>query len=228
MPWMRVLVEATVIVGSILLAFAIDAAWEDREQNRRRAALYTALANDMTLARAEVERVGAYHRTGHSAAAALLNFGQVDPNNEEERLVIDSLVAATWGSTASYDAPLGAVESVLSSGELDVVSDSDLVRELTAFPAMVADLAWEQTQLQSMATELHTYLGVKGVDASLFDNVAFDEPWELGPTGSYRLVADPRLRGLVSMIWFRYNNTSSTLAYIGEAINRIESLLPLR
>ncbi len=42
--WRRVLVEGAVIVGSILLPFAIDAAWEDRQQqaltNRRGLALH--------------------------------------------------------------------------------------------------------------------------------------------------------------------------------------------
>ena len=31
-PWKRILVEATAIVASILLAFAIDAWWQDRAE----------------------------------------------------------------------------------------------------------------------------------------------------------------------------------------------------
>ncbi len=33
-PWLRVLVEGVVIVGSILLAFGIDAWWKGREERR--------------------------------------------------------------------------------------------------------------------------------------------------------------------------------------------------
>jgi hypothetical protein len=32
-PWLRVFVEGVVIVGSILLAFGIDAAWEGRQED---------------------------------------------------------------------------------------------------------------------------------------------------------------------------------------------------
>jgi hypothetical protein len=219
-------VEGVVIVGSILLAFGIDAAWEDRERDQRRDALFAALGNDMELAGAEVDRVDAFHRTGHSAAADLLNFGQVAPGNLDQLLLIDSLVAATWGSAASYDAPMGAVESVVGSGELDLVTDPELVFELTAFPALVADLAWEQGLLQSLSTELQTYLSTQGIDASLFDLNGFDEPWETGPTNSYGLIGAPRFRGLVSMIWYRFNNTTANLNSMRETITRIQALLP--
>ena len=38
-PWLRILAEGVVIVGSILLAFWIDAAWELRGTARERTAL---------------------------------------------------------------------------------------------------------------------------------------------------------------------------------------------
>lgn len=218
--------EGAVIVGSILLAFGIDAAWDDREQGQRRTALFAALGSDMALARAEVDRVAAVHRTGHSAAADLLNFGQLIPGNDDQHVLIDSLVAATWGSGASYDAPLGAVESVVGSGELDLLSNADLAFELTAFPALVADLAREQNLLQSAANELQAYLSLQGVDASLFALSGFDVPWETGPTDAYRLIGTPRFRSIVSMIWYRLNNTTGNLDSMREAIDRIESLLP--
>jgi hypothetical protein len=225
-PWRRVFVEGVVIVGSILLAFGIDAAWDGRDQRQRRAVLFAALVSDMALARAEVDRVATLHRTGHSAAADLLNFGRVVRSDDDQRLMIDSLVAATCCSTASYDAPLGAVESVVGSGDLDLISDPALVLELTAFPARVADLAWEQTLLQALATELLTYLSLQGIDASLFDFSWSDVPWETGPTSVHELIAAPRFRTLVMDLWHRYNNTTGNLDEIREAITRIESLLP--
>jgi len=71
----------------------------------------------------------------------------VAPLNQDQRNLVDSLVAATWGQTASYDAPLGAVERLVASGDLDLLSDPDLAFELTAFPALVAGLEREQILL---------------------------------------------------------------------------------
>jgi len=216
-------VEGVVIVGSILLAFGIDAAWDRREQNQRREALLAALGNDMALARAEVDRVAAFHRIGWNAAADLLNLNASAPENQSH--LVDSLVAATWGSTATYDAPLGAVESLFGTGDLDLLTDPDMVFELTALPALLADLAREQVLLQSMAIDLHSYLGTQGVDASLFDVSGFDVPWDTGQTTALSVVASPRFRGIVSMMWFRYSNTTGALDSMREAITRIESLL---
>jgi hypothetical protein len=225
-PWLRVFVEGAVIVGSILLAFGIDAAWDGREQEQRRAALLAAIGSDMALAKAEVDRVATFHAIGQGAAADLLNFKGVAPPSEEQIALVDSLVAAAWGSTASYDAPLGAVESVVASGDLDLLSDPDLAFELTAFPAMVADLGWEQSILQAMSIDLHEFLGAQGIDTSLFDLTSFDIPWDSGPTESFGLVSSPRFRSIVSMLWFKYDNTTGTLNRMREAITRIESHLP--
>ena len=225
-PWLRVFAEGVVIVGSILLAFGIEAAWEGREQSQRREALLAALGSDMALARAEVDRVEAFHLLGRSAAADLLNVKETSPLSDDQSHSVDSLVAAIWGSPASYDAPLGAVESLVASGDLDILSDPALAFELTAFPALVTGLEREQLLLQSMALELHAYLGANGIDTSLSDIGGFDFPWETGPTESFSLVSSARLRGMVGMMWFRYSNTTSNLGLMREAIIRIESRLP--
>lgn len=224
--WSRFVLEGMVIVGSILLAFGIDAAWDDRERSRQREALLAAIGSDMAQARAEVERVTGYHRDGRGAAADLLNLPIPAPTTAEHNQRVDSLIGAAFGSTASYDAPLGAVQSLFGAGGLDVVADPELALELTAFPALVADLAREQELLQAMALELHAYLGTQGVDASLFNLDYTEVPWETGPTTASALVASPRFRGIVSMIWYRYRNTTNTLSGMQEAITRIEGLLP--
>jgi hypothetical protein len=223
--WLRVAVEGVVIVGSILLAFGIDAAWDGREQSQRREALLAAISSDMARARLEVDRVASFHRTGQNAAADLLNYRGEAPLEEDQARLVDSLVAATWGSTASYDAPLGAVESLFGAGGLDLLTDPELAFELTAFPALVADLAREQVLLQSMAIDLHGYLGTQGVDTSLSAVNSFDVPWETGPSNAFGLIGSPLFRGMVSMIWYRYSNTTNNLDAMREAITRIESLL---
>jgi hypothetical protein len=45
-PWMRISVEAVAIVASILLAFAIDANWEDRQARAKRQDLILGLTSD--------------------------------------------------------------------------------------------------------------------------------------------------------------------------------------
>ena len=221
----RIVLEAVVIVGSILLAFAIDAAWDNRVDHQRRDALLTAVAADMSRARAEIDRVYDFHDVGREAARRLLNLS-AESTDASLALTVDSLVGAAWGSTASYDSPAGAVESLFGAGAIDLIGDADLAFELTAFPALVDDLGREQAMLQAMALELHAYLRDQGVDASLFQLGAFEVPWETGPTDVLPLVGTAPFRSMVSMMWYRYTNTTNTLVQLRDAIARIEARLP--
>ena len=46
-PWNRLVVEAAAIVVSILLAFAIDAWWDDRQQRNEEQTILKALLDDL-------------------------------------------------------------------------------------------------------------------------------------------------------------------------------------
>ena len=50
-PWLRVLIEGVVIVGSILLAFGIDTWWEGRQERSQVRAELEALAAEVAEAR---------------------------------------------------------------------------------------------------------------------------------------------------------------------------------
>ncbi len=110
-PWRRRLVEGGLIVASILLAFAIDAAWDSRREQQRKDALLSALAREMALAATERDRVARFHETGRDAAAALLSL---DPG-ERNATRVDSLLQDAYNSTATFDVSSGALSGVDAS-----------------------------------------------------------------------------------------------------------------
>ena len=220
---MRILVEGAVIVGSILLAFGIDAAWDGRAERQRRDAMLVALAGDMALAKDEIDRVAGYHSIGRSVAEDLLSYGEV-AGGEEARFVVDSLVGALSYAAASYDAPLGAVGSLINSGDLELLNDPALAADLTAFPALVADLDREQSFIARAVADLAVYLGSEGVDVT---HLATEVPWQTSRTEAFALLESPRFRGIIGDFYFSYRNTLSGLVSIREALARIESRLPV-
>lgn len=54
-PWKRISVEAVAIVGSILLAFAIDAWWDERQVAAAQRAQMRALLEEFKEARSQLE-----------------------------------------------------------------------------------------------------------------------------------------------------------------------------
>ena len=221
-PWNRLLAEGMVIVVSILLAFAIDAAWHQRGEVARRNALTAALVSDMDGALVEIARVRPIHTDALEAAEALLvEFGERSPGpGEAER--VDSLISRLLEG-ASFDAPLGAVDALLSSGDLELLTTPGLIAELTAFPSRIADLDREQEFLDTELRALVSFLDGEGFDTSLY-NVQ-DVPWAIRTTAAYTIVRAPRLRGLLTSIWYRYGSTVQDLEELERAAMRVQGLL---
>ena len=61
-PWLRVIAEGVVIVGSILLAFGIDAWWEVRVQHEEETQLLADLAEEFASNRSRLELTTGRHR----------------------------------------------------------------------------------------------------------------------------------------------------------------------
>jgi hypothetical protein len=220
----KALLDAAVIVGSILLAFAIDAAWDARSEGKLRDAFSVAIGREMTFALSEVDRVTGFHQAGLASTQALLSYDPRTPLGPTDAPAVDSLLTAVFGSTASYDAPTGALNGLLTSGDLDLLDEPELLAELTAFPALVANLDREQRLLHETVFILLPHLGSMGVDQSQLE-VGRDVPWELATTPAYRIVGDAQFRGIIDEIYWRYRNSLQVLGDIREGIERIQRLL---
>jgi hypothetical protein len=178
----------------------------------------------MTFALSEVDRVTAHHQAGLEAAAALLSYDPSTALGPTDASAIDSLLTTVLMGTASYDAPIGALNGLLMSGAIDVLDEPELLAELTAFPALVANLEREQRQLYETVFILLPYLGSNGVDQSQLE-VEGDVPWGLAPTPAYLIVGDAQFRGLIDEIYWHYRNSSEALGDIREGIGEIQRLL---
>lgn len=222
--WSKALLDAAVIVGSILLAFGIDAAWDARSEAKVRDAFALAIRREMSFALSEVDRVAGFHQGGLEAAATLLSYDPSTPLGPTDAPTVDSLLLVVLIGTASYDAPMGALNGLLMSGDIDLLDEPQLLAALTAFPALVANLEREQRLLYETIFLLLPYLGSNGVDQSQI-NVEGDVPWDLSPTPAYLIVGNAQFRGLMDEIYWHYRNSSEALGEIREGIGRIQGLM---
>jgi hypothetical protein len=223
--WKRALIEGAVIVGSILLAFGIDAWWGERDEASRRTAVIEGLRSDFAAARVDLDRVTAFHLEGRQAAETLMQIGADGPLAEASSPRVDSLFAGLAG-TASFDPPLGTLEALISSGDLDLLDDPGLAGELTLFQGEVGDLDREQRFARETLIQLIEYLGTEDIGVeSLVAHPDWDVPWDLQPDGIHRVVHTQEFRGWVTLMWALYTNTTGGLAGLDAAITTIESRL---
>ena len=224
-PWPRIFAEGLAIVVSILLAFGIQAWWEERDDAIRRLAVLEGLRGDFVATREDFDRVSAFHQVSLSAAGSLMELGEDGPIDEADAALADSLFSLTMLG-GSFDPPLGTLAGLLSSGDLDLMDDPELTVYLTSFQALVADLDREQRFMRELFLEVHRYLVSigRGSEVSL-GNPYWDPPWRLTTDGIATVVHVPGFRTWISQLWAVYGNMTDDHAEIEARLAQIEARL---
>ena len=140
--WRRVAVEGAVIVSSILLAFAIDAAWDERKERSRERGLLESLESEFQENLLAIQRVADIHKRDEAAAvslAELLTAAQPGPSAETERLL--SLV---YLGGVTLNVSSGALDSYLSGGNPEVIENRRLRTLLHSWSGLLEESAEEE------------------------------------------------------------------------------------
>jgi hypothetical protein len=141
--WTRVTLEGVVIVGSILLAFGIEAGGEARGERQQRQAIVAALQRDFATARGDLDRVrGSNQRIEATAEAVSV---ALEANSTTVAVPLVDVVQLI--RTPTYDPPLGELRSLVQSGQVSLIRDADLRNALATWETFVADLN-DESELQ--------------------------------------------------------------------------------
>lgn len=154
------LVDAIVVVCSILLAFAIDAWWDDRSERKAEIVLLKRMHADFSDVRAMLEVTLKDHAETHDACVALLEFeiGETLPDTPE----VDSMVAKVFIASRTFNPGSAAVAAFLNSDRARLVRNQPLADLLLAWSGLVEEVQEEEAQLQKGVSERWTpYLATR-------------------------------------------------------------------
>ena len=222
--WIRILVEAGIIVGSILAAFGIDAWWDSKADTRQEEALLIALVEDFDAAERGLEEAMIRHEIVVSATERLLQFSDSRSASASDYPLLDTLVSKLF-YRPTWDPPMGTVETLLGSGRLDLLSNPELVSELTRWTAMVENFRQRESVAERHFYErvypfLASHINLKDVDKA----IPVEVPWEQRPANAHRLVSEPEFQNIVYMHWVLHWNVQYELPEVEAALSRIGSL----
>ena len=100
-PWLRIGAESVAIVGSILLAFAIEAWWADQQQREEELILLTSLKEEAQNNLREIDRELVYRRAAADGVTKLLDASA--GNSRLESMELDQLLGTlVWWLEASW------------------------------------------------------------------------------------------------------------------------------
>ena len=207
----RILVETFVIVSSILLAFGIDAWWDDRKGRVEETEILAGLHREFTGYRDQLRRGIDQHGEMLEAMAAILaavERGEWTSTKWGADEAIGSLL-----TPPTSDLGNGVRDALVQGGRLELLSDATLRERLAQWPTYYEDVVDDQVfSRQLVLTHIIPYLTSQGLDLSAIliagtmvvemDPDAWpveieridDEPGALA-----RLLTDPEFKSLVEV-----------------------------
>ena len=135
-PWKRLSVEAAAIVASILLAFAIDAWWEDRQIRIDEQQVLLGLGAEFVTNREVLSRELASHLKDLQSLEdilLLIEGGQSDDAKSIAMAALDEMQAPK-----TTDLGNGALDALLSSGRVEILTSRKLRTQLTAWEGVIS------------------------------------------------------------------------------------------
>jgi hypothetical protein len=152
--WKRIAIEATAIVVSILLAFAIDAWWEERRDRQAEIALLERLRTDFREIHAALAVVEEEHRAASEACLFFMNvaIGDTLPPTPE----VDRMVALVFLASRTFNPGSGAFAAFSGGDSSRLIRNQSLAYKLLAWPGLVEELQEEEGNLQKGVAERWT------------------------------------------------------------------------
>ena len=229
LPWVRIGAESTAIVLSILLAFSIDALWDDRSDSIQERAVLQALVDDFQSAGNQFDQILDGHTRLYSAMGQILTWAEEGIVPVDERSDLDFLLGHIF-IRSIFNPPLGAVETLLSSGRLDLLENPELVTELTRWSAIVQDLRENQQSVANHFNEtIYPYLNTRLNLQDLDKGIPFPGgvPWEQQATNAYQLVSDREFHNIIYVHWVLSWNVDMKMPAVSQSIAKITDLARL-
>ncbi len=130
-PWLRIGAESVAIVGSILLAFAIDTWWTNQQEREEEESLLTALKEEAEDNLFEIEKELIYRHAAIESATKLLSASA--ENVRLESVELNQLLGSiAWWGEGGWST--GAVDSLIQGGSLALIESRSLRSMIAALP----------------------------------------------------------------------------------------------
>jgi len=144
-PWKRLSVEAAAVVASILLAFAIDAWWDERIERTEEKEILQSLQVEFEANRDEAASVVLVHEMSMQSTAGLMKLTE----NEILALSADEIerYLRYFANPRTFDAVRGSVDALTNSGKLGILQARELREALTTFVNILEDATEDRQYL---------------------------------------------------------------------------------
>ena len=228
-PWKRLSVEAAAIVGSILLAFAIDAWWAEKlervAEREELSRLYDEFASNYERLDSWVSDGGTVYRQ-REAALSVSETLDAALKGGSETVLLPDLQIADIIQTFTFEAETSVFDSLVRSGRIEIIENREIVKAIAQWERTLRS-ANDQEQrgdrfvydhlLPALAANnniQHILLNQHG------DDVQVDP---IDPSGVTEIRVDPLLVNLAAQRYFQIALIHDWLEYIRDSADHVMS-----
>ncbi len=144
-------VEGVVIIASILLAFALQAWWEDRKEAETEREMLIALESELQGALIMLDGQLALHDLQADSSKSIAN--NMIAAGAGAIILVNNHEIATLFNHPTYDPPFGIASALLASGQASILRNPELRAALGRWPAAIADGVEDQMMLMQIGTD---------------------------------------------------------------------------
>jgi hypothetical protein len=226
-PWKRITIETIAIVGSILLAFAIDAAWSARQTQADERTALEGLYSDFMATREQMNVTMEEHR----ARSQGYHWLQTATDNEIRGLSPEAATSLYRDLYApiTVDVSRGTLDGLIGAGELGLIKSPALRQILVDFQTYHDDLEEERSMMRAASYEFQAA------------TIALGGPWtahseevrssttlpELQPVGPADLVALRETRHIWGLAGMSYYWSAIYLQQLQRLATAVDDILAI-
>lgn len=201
--WNRLLVEGVVIVASILLAFAIDAWWDDRQDRQAESNQLLSIAAELDSNADRIQEKLDVLAVADDAAREFISWMGPEPRPVDQEELTETF--RKMYSIGAFALLRGASERYLSGGRVDAVRHDDVRKAIADWHAAGDDLERQYAWLREAHAVLGNYLNdaVPRLNLERSHPLMQDIQGSSFPFNQSGLLSDPRLESRMSQYLIR-------------------------
>ena len=157
-PWRHLLLEGAAIVAGILLAFAIDAWWQNREQEAMDHAQLAAVLEELEANKTLLAEALTAHKSTVDEGRLLLELIAGDRSEAVDSRILQLM--PRFLNFYEINVPFGALGTASQSGAIARMHRTSLATGLASWPAAIEDLLEEQRAGDDALTALLSFMTV--------------------------------------------------------------------
>lgn len=210
--------EFALIVVGVLVALALESAWQDRAERAAERELLSGLLAEFARNAESLDRWIGFHQEISTAAKDLAGYLDRSPDGQTVS-VPDSLIALL-APTPTYDPEVNSLDAALSSGQISIIRSADVQRALANWTRLLGDAQEEEGRSATQAhRELFPLLGAATRFGPAFSWVVKDVGDSMSgrargpkPSTSSDVVAS---RALANALWVRHMHSEGAANELG-------------